>query len=332
MKEINNSCTIGNVRLEVPVVLAPMAGVGDAPYRLLAKEMGAGLVCAEMVSDKGLQYHNERTLEMLHIEKKEHPISMQLFGSDPMTMAQAAEQIEKAGADIVDINMGCPVQKVVRNQEGSALMKDIPRAAAIIKAVVNAVSVPVTVKMRLGWDEQHITVMELAKAAEDAGAAAVAVHGRTREQFYSGKADWSYIKAVKDSLSIPVIGNGDISDIDSYIRMKEETGCDAVMIGRAAQGNPWIFKELREYILHGIRINKPTYEEKIKMILRHLSMLVAYKGEAVAVREMRSHASWYTKGMPKSAEYRGRFTKAMTEREFQDIFTDYEYQLRIVDK
>ena len=334
MNEINNSCRIGSVSLEVPVLLAPMAGVGDVPYRLLAKEMGAGMVCTEMVSDKGLLYNNVRTFEMLRIEAAEHPVSMQIFGSDPVTMAKAAEQVEKAGADIVDINMGCPVQKVVRNKEGSALMLNIPLAEAIIRETVRAVSVPVTVKMRLGWDEAHITVLELAKAAEQAGAAAVAVHGRTREQFYSGTANWDYIRQVKERVSIPVIGNGDVTDIDSYERIRKETGCDAVMIGRGAQGNPWVFRELREYILFGRRIPKPTYEEKIAMILRHLAMLTEYKGEAIAVREMRSHASWYTKGMPRSAELRGQFTKAVTANEFAAIFENYRSRLAMdsVDK
>lgn len=322
MNGISKPLVLGGVRLEVPVILAPMAGVCDLPYRVIARQYGAALVCTEMVSDKGLLYNNQRTFAMLQIDEREHPLSMQIFGSDPLTMAKAAEQIEKAGADIVDINMGCPVHKVVKNGEGSALMQDLPRAGAIIKAVVEAVSIPVTVKMRTGWDDASFTAPELARRAEQAGAAAVTVHGRTREQFYMGRADRSKIRAVVEAVSIPVIGNGDITDGPSALQMLEETGCQGIMIGRGAQGNPWIFPQVRTYLETGRLMAPPSDQERYEQLLRHFDSLVAYKGEYVGLREMRSHASWYTKGLHGSAHLRARFNKAASVQEFREIFID----------
>ncbi|MGE1062755.1 tRNA dihydrouridine synthase DusB [Megasphaera paucivorans] len=311
--------SIGSVTLEIPVILAPMAGVCDLPYRVIARHYGAAMVCAEMVSDKGLLYHNRHTQEMLRIDPREHPLSMQIFGSDPATMANAAQEVEKAGADVVDINMGCPVNKVVKNQEGSALMKDLPRAEAIIAAVVSAVSLPVTVKMRTGWDADHNTAVELAKRAEQAGAAAVTVHGRTREQFYMGKADWTKIKDVVQAVTIPVIGNGDITDGPSALQMFEETGCRGIMIGRGAQGNPWIFPQIIMYLKTGKILPPPTAAERYEQLLEHFESLLAYKGEYIALREMRAHAAWYTKGMHGSAALRERINRAAGVAEFRNI-------------
>lgn len=310
---------IGSVVLDAPLILAPMAGVCDMPYRVIAHRYGAALVCAEMVSSQGIRYRNQHTEELLHIEPGEHPLSMQIFGSDPAVMAQAAAVVEEAGADIVDINMGCPVKKVVKNGDGSALMKNLPLAEKVIRAVVDAVSIPVTVKMRTGWDEDHFTAPELAKRAEAAGAAAVTVHGRTREQFYSGKANWQKIKAVVDSVSIPVIGNGDIVDGPSAKKMMDETGCQAVMVGRAAQGNPWIFPQIRHYLATGEELPPPTAKERYTQMLAHFEALLTYKGEYIGVREMRSHASWYTRGLYGSAALREKINRAQSAGEFREI-------------
>lgn len=319
MNGTNKSFTIGPVHLACPIVLAPMAGVCDLPYRVIAHEFGAGLVCTEMVSDKGLIYGNKTTQKMLEIAPGEHPLSMQIFGSEPDSMAKAAALIEEAGADIVDINMGCPVKKVVNNGSGSALLKDLPRAEAIIRAVVQAVSIPVTVKMRTGWDEAQFVAPELAKRAEDAGAAAIAVHGRTREQFYSGKADWQKIRAVVDAVTIPVIGNGDVVDGPSAAAMLGETGCAAVMVARGAQGNPWIFHDIQHFLETGSPLPPPTARERYEQILRHFKALVAYKGEYIGLREMRAHASWYTKGLYGSAGLRERINRAGSVPQFIEI-------------
>lgn len=313
--------TIGSVTLDAPVILAPMAGVCDAPYRVIARQYGAAMVCAEMVSSQGIRYRNQHTAELLHIEAAEHPISMQIFGSEPEVMAQAAAVVEEAGADIVDINMGCPVKKVVKNGDGSALMKNLPLAEKVIRAVVGAVSIPVTVKMRTGWDEHSFTAPELAKRAEAAGAAAVTVHGRTREQFYSGRADWQKIKAVVDAVSIPVIGNGDVTSGPAAKRLMDETGCQAVMVGRAAQGNPWIFPQIRHYLATGEELPPPTAAERYRQMLKHFEALLAYKGEYIGVREMRAHASWYTHGLYGSAALRERINRAQSAAEFRAIVT-----------
>ena len=314
---------IGTVKLENPVILAPMAGVTDLPFRLLVKEMGCGLVYTEMVSDKGLIYQNEHTLEMLKIDERERPVALQIFGSEPEPMAKAAKIVEKAGADIIDINMGCPTLKIVKNGEGSALMRTPELAYSIIASVVEAVNIPVTVKIRKGWDDSSVNAVEMAMLAEKAGAAAISVHGRTREQFYSGEADWSIIKAVKENVAIPVNGNGDVRTPEDAVRLRSETGCDGIMIGRAAQGNPWLFRQVTQYLATGKLLPGPTMAERFEMTLRHLEMLVAYKGEHIGIREMRRHAAWYTKGLPHSAELRLRFNQAETREDFTAILNEF---------
>jgi len=314
---------IGKVKLENPVVLAPMAGVTDFAFRQLVKEFGCGLICAEMVSSKGLIYNNDRTVEMLAIHPEERPISIQIFGSEPRIMAQAAKIVEESGADIIDINMGCPVPKVVKNQEGSALMKNPELAGRIVQAVVEAVKVPVTVKMRKGWNEQQVNAVELAEIVEKAGAAAVAVHGRTREQYYSGQADWEIIKKVKERVSIPVIGSGDVTTPQEAKKMLEETGCDGIMIGRGSLGNPWIFSRTIHYLETGELLPPPTAEERIATALRHLELLLQAKGEYIGTREMRKHAAWYTKGLPESAQLRRMINTANTKEELTIILQEY---------
>ncbi|MBE6105843.1 tRNA dihydrouridine synthase DusB [Anaerovibrio lipolyticus] len=311
---------IGNFEFPIPVFLAPMAGVTDTPYRILAREMGCPLVYSEMVSDKGINYRNEHTLKMLQTEEAERPMAMQLFGAEPDSVARAAEYIESLGcADILDFNMGCPAPKIVKNHEGSAMMLDPERAFKVLKALVGAVSMPVTVKMRIGWDENRINVLEMAKLAEEAGVKAVAVHGRTREQFYRDHANWRIIRKVKEHLNIPVIANGDIRTVDDLIKIREITGCEAVMVGRAAQGNPWIFRQLTQYLKTGERLPGPTMEERKEIILRHLDMLLKFKGDYVGPREMRKHATWYTRGIKGNAELRVLFNKAETRDDFLRI-------------
>ena len=296
--------TIGNVTLDNNIILAPMAGVTDLPFRLLCKEQGAGLVCTEMISAKAILYKNKNTDALMEIHPEEMPVSLQLFGYDPDIISEMAKQIEEHPFSVLDINMGCPVPKVVNNGEGSALMKNPKRVGEIVSAVVKAIQKPVTVKIRSGFDAEHINAVEIAKIIEDSGAGAVAVHGRTREQFYAGTADWEIIAEVKNAVSIPVIGNGDITDGASAAKMLHDTGCDGIMIGRAARGNPWIFREITSYLENGTLPELPSKEERKETMLRHAKLQMQYKGEYTGVREMRKHISWYTSGMPHSAKLR----------------------------
>lgn len=310
---------IGNVTLENNLILAPMAGVTDLPFRLLCKEKGAGLLCMEMVSAKAILYKNKNTQALLEIDPRENPVSLQLFGSDPDIISQIAHEIEDRPFDILDINMGCPVPKIVNNGEGSALMKNPRLAGEIIEKTVKAVKKPVTVKIRKGFDEEHINAVEMAKIAEQSGAAAVAVHGRTREQFYFGKADWDIIRQVKEAVSIPVIGNGDLLTAEDVIAMKEQTGCDGFMIGRGAQGNPWIFEQILHYFKTGEHLKKPSAEEVTDMILRHAKMMLDFKGEYIGIREIRKHAAWYTAGYPNSAKLRVAINAIESYAELEEL-------------
>lgn len=310
--------TIGNVVLENPVILAPMAGVTDLPFRLLCREQGTGLICMEMVSAKAIFYQNKNTEALLEIHPQEAPVSLQLFGSDPDIISEMAKKIEDRPFSILDVNMGCPVPKVVNNGEGCALMKNPKKIGEILTKLVKAVRKPVTVKIRKGFDEDHINAVEIAKIAENCGVSAIAVHARTREQYYSGQADWDSIAAVKAAVKIPVIGNG---DVDSPMAAKEilrQTGCDGVMIGRAAQGNPWIFREVLHYLETGELLAPPTYEEKKEVILRHAKLQLEYKGEYTAIREMRKHLAWYTTGLPHSARFRGMINSMTSMEELID--------------
>lgn len=315
---------IGGVRLKGWCALAPMAGVSDLAYRVIAMAMGAAMTTTEMVSSRGLLYHNEKTEEMLAIDPSEHPVALQIFGNDPDTMAVAAKAAEAAGADMVDINMGCPMLKVVKNGDGSALMKNVPLAHDIVKAMVQAVHIPVTVKMRIGWSRETLNAPELAAAVEEAGAAAVTVHGRTKEELYSGQADWGEIRRVVDAVHIPVIGNGDVVDGRSAKALMEETGCAAVAVGRAAWGNPWIFREVNTYLGTGEILPPPTRDERLSMAERHLKGLVAEKGEYIAVREMRAHASHYFHGLPRATALRREIMKAESETAFLALLEEYK--------
>ena len=318
-----NKLKIGSVELNNPFILAPMAGVCDLPFRLLCKEKGAAMVCTEMVSAKAIYYNNKNTKELLTIDKNEGPVSLQLFGSEPKLMAEMAKRIEEIPFDILDFNMGCPVPKVVNNGEGSALMKNPVLAGHIIEAMANAISKPVTVKIRAGFDAEHINAVEIAKIAENSGAAAITVHARTREQYYSGKADREIIRLIKEAVTIPVIGNGDIDCYESAKHMLEYTGCDGVAIGRGAEGNPWIFEELNAKYA-GLDYNKPSLEEVKEMIMRHAKMLIDYKGEYIGIREMRKHAAWYTAGFKGASKLRGCLNEASSIESLEEIIMGFE--------
>ena len=312
------------VELQNNIILAPMAGVTDLPFRLLCKEQGAGLLCMEMVSAKAISFHNKNTEALLHIDPAEHPVSLQLFGADPDIISEMASYIEERPFDILDLNMGCPVPKVAGNGEGSALMKNPKLAEQIIRKTVKAIKKPVTVKIRKGFDENHVNAVEIAKIAEDCGAAAVAVHGRTREQYYSGKADWEIIRQVKEAVSIPVIGNGDVDSPASAKAMLEQTGCDGIMIGRGARGNPWIFHRIQTFLETGKDEGKPSFAAVREMMLRHASMLLEYKGEHTGIREMRKHIGWYTAGYPHSAKLRAAANELESLEELQELLTKVE--------
>lgn len=310
---------IGTVELENPYILAPMAGVTDLPFRLLCKEQGAGLLCMEMVSAKAIQYNNKNTKALLEIHPEELPVSLQLFGSDPDVISEIAKRIEELPFSILDINMGCPVPKIVKNGEGSALMKNPKLVYEIVRKTARAIQKPVTVKIRKGFDDTCINAVEIAKIIEDAGGKAVAVHGRTREQYYSGKADWDIIRQVKAAVSIPVIGNGDVTTGEQAIRMREETGCDGVMIGRGAQGNPWIFRELLEYEKTGKLPERPSPEVIRETMLRHARLQMEYKGDFIGIREMRKHVAWYTKGMKGSSKLRDEINRTESYEELEAL-------------
>ena len=315
---------IGNVTLENNLILAPMAGVSDLPFRLLCREQGAGLVCMEMVSAKAILYKNRNTEELLTIDSKEHPVSLQLFGSDPDIISEIAKQIEERPFDILDLNMGCPVPKVVNNGDGSALMKNPRLAGEIIEKTARAIKKPLTVKIRKGFDDAHVNAVELAHIAQESGAAAVAVHGRTREQYYAGHADWDIIRQVKEAVSIPVIGNGDIRTPEDVAAMAEQTGCDGYMIARGAEGNPWIFRQILHYFDTGEHLARPDFSEVTEMLLRHAKMQIDCKGDYTGIREIRKHAAWYTAGYRNSSKLRGRINEGENYEQLEALFREVE--------
>ena len=312
---------IGNVELENRYILGPMAGVTDLPFRLLCREQGAGLLCMEMVSAKAIYYNNRNTESLLEIHPDEKPVSLQLFGSDPKIMSEMAKRIEERPFAILDINMGCPVPKVVKNGEGSALMKNPKLVYEIVSAIVKAIEKPVTVKIRKGFDDDHVNAVEIARIAEEAGASAVAVHGRTREQYYSGKADWDIIRQVKEAVSIPVIGNGDVTSPEKAEELVRQTGCDGIMIARGAQGNPWIFSEMVKWEETGELPPRPDKDEVRRMILRHACLQLEYKGGFSGIREMRKHVAWYTKGLKGAARLRERVNAVESLEELENLLT-----------
>ena len=315
---------IGNLKLKNKVFLSPMAGVTDLPFRLICIEQGCGLLYTDMINGKALCYDDENTKKMLKIEEEEHPVAVQIFGSEPEFMGRAAEIMNDYSNEILDINMGCPAPKVVKNGDGSALMKNPKLAEEVLRAVVKNSKKPVTLKIRKGWDDNSVNAVEIAKIAEDCGISALAIHGRTREQFYSGKADWDIIAEIKKNLSIPVIGNGDVFTIEDSINMLDKTGCDAIMIGRGAQGNPWIFKRINHYMNTGEILPEPTLNEKISTAIKHLKLAVEEHGEYVAVREMRKHIAWYLKGLRNSAKLRDEINKI---EDYQEVVSKLEYYM-----
>ena len=312
---------IGNIELENRYILGPMAGVTDLPFRLLCKEQGAGLLCMEMVSAKAIYYNNRNTESLLEIHPDETPVSLQLFGSDPKIMSEMAKRIEERPFAILDVNMGCPVPKVVRNGEGSALMKEPKLVYEIVSALVKAIDKPVTVKIRKGFDDDHVNAVEIAKIIEEAGAAAVAVHGRTREQYYSGKADWDIIRQVKEAVSIPVIGNGDVTSPQKADELVRRTGCDGIMIARGAEGNPWIFSEMIRWEETGELPPRPDKDEIREMMLKHARLQLKYKGEFCGIREMRKHVAWYTKGLKGAARLREKVNAVESLEELENLLT-----------
>ncbi len=315
---------IGNRTLDNNLILAPMAGVTDLPFRLLCREQGAGLLCMEMVSAKAILYNNRNTKTLLTTDPQENPVSLQLFGSDPDIISEAAKRIEELPFDILDINMGCPVPKVVKNGDGSALMKQPELAGKIIEKTVRAVRKPVTVKLRKGFDDAHVNAAEMAHIAQESGAAAVAVHGRTREQYYSGKADWDIIRQVKEAVSIPVIGNGDIRTAEDVAAMHRQTGCDGFMIARGAEGNPWIFAQILHFFRTGEVLPRPSFAEVTETLLRHAAMQIRWKGEYTGIREIRRHAAWYTAGYRNSSKLRGRINEVETFEQLKELFEEVQ--------
>ena len=314
---------IGNVQLDNEVFLSPMAGVTDLPFRTICKEKGCGMLYTEMINAKALCYDDENTKKMLRMDKDEHPVAVQIFGSDPEFMGKAAIIMNQYPNEILDINMGCPAPKVIKNGDGSALMRNPKLAAEVLTAVVKNSEKPVTLKIRKGWDDESVNAVEIAKIAEECGISALAIHGRTREQFYSGKADWDIIAEIKQAINIPVIGNGDVFEVEDAVNMLEKTKCDAIMIGRGAQGNPWIFNRINHYMKTGKILPEPTLEEKITTAIRHMNLAVAEHGDYVAVREMRKHIGWYLKGLKNSAKYRDQINKITDYKEVIAMLEEY---------
>lgn len=330
---VKNMWKIGNIEIENRIVMAPMAGITNVAFRKIIKEFGVGLVVSEMVSDKALCYGNQKTIEMLTIDEIEHPVSIQIFGGDVESMVQAAKFVdENSNCDIIDINMGCPVHKVLKAKAGSYLLQYPDLVYDIVKNVVDAVKKPVTVKIRLGVDLEHINCIEIAKLIEKAGASAIAVHARTRSQMYEGHADWSWIKKIKEAVHIPVMGNGDVRTPEDAKRMLEETGCDAVMVGRAALGNPWLIKRMVEYVEYGNLLEEPSADEKLDQCLIHAKRLVDVEGEKSAIRQMRGHAPWYIKGLKSSAVIKNRLSKINTYDELKQVIEGYRYYLKTGDR